>query len=153
VEYDMRRDWAHAEAAYAKALAAPGANTAVVLNNRGYSRLLQRQTDLAAADFVAALEKDPSLAEARTNLRLTLGIQGHYTRAALTGDGDDRAAVLNNVGVAAALRGDYMAADKLLNEAIAAKGQYYNRAAQNLQISHTLAARRDQASASADAVP
>jgi Flp pilus assembly protein TadD len=153
VEYDLRRDWPHAQGAYGKALTAPGANLAVVLNNRGYSRLLQRQTDLAAADFVAALQKDPSLSEARTNLRLTLGIEGHYTRAALAGVGDDRSAVLNNIGVAAALRGDYVAADKLLNEAIAARGQFYNRAAENLQISHELAARRGGATTSADAVP
>jgi Flp pilus assembly protein TadD len=153
VEYDLRRDWQHAQTAYGKALAAPGANAAVVLNNRGYSRLLQRQTDLAAADFVAALQKDPSLAEARTNLRLTLGIEGHYARAALTGVGDDRAAVLNNIGVAAALRGDYVAADKLLNEAIAARGQFYNRAAENLQIARELAARQNQAVTSSDAVP
>jgi Flp pilus assembly protein TadD len=153
VEYDARRDWPHAQAAYAKALAAPGVRTAIVLNNRGYSHLLQRQTDLAAADFVAALEKEPALAEARTNLRLTLGIEGHYARAALAGDGDDRAAVLNNVGVAAALRGDYVSADKMLNEAIAAKGQFYSRASENLQIAHELAARRDAAAADSNAVP
>jgi Flp pilus assembly protein TadD len=152
-EYDGLRDWKNAQAAYAKALEAPGANTAIVLNNRGYSRLLQRQTDAAAADFVAALQKDPSLAEARTNLRLTLGIEGHYGRAAMTGVGDDRAAVLNNVGVAAAMRGDYVSAEKMLNEAIAARGQFYGRAAENLQISHELAARTEDATTEADAVP
>jgi Flp pilus assembly protein TadD len=152
-EYDQRADWSHAQKAYSSALEAPGANAAVVLNNRGYSRLLQRQTDLAAADFVAALEKDPSLAQARTNLRLTLGVEGHYGRAAMTGVGDDRAGVLNNVGVAAAMRGDYVSADKLLNEAIAAKGAFYGRAAENLQISHELAARRDETTVATDAVP
>jgi len=152
-EYDQRHDWKNAEAAYAKALAAPGADTAIVLNNRGYSRLLQRQAETAASDFVAALEKDPSLAEARTNLRLALGMEGHYSRAAMTGVGDDRATVLNNVGVAAAMRGDYISADKMLNEAIAAKGQFYGRAAENLQISHELAARAQQSATEPDAVP
>ena len=153
VEYDRRRDWADAQAAYAKALAAPRANTAIVLNNRGYSRLLQRQTDEAAADFVAALEKDPSLVSARTNLRLTLAMEGHYARAAMTGVGDDRAAVLNNVGVAAALRGDYAQADKLLNQAIAARGQYYSRASENLQMTHQLATHSDEFAPKADAAP
>lgn len=152
-EYDARRDWPHAMAAYAKALAAPGVNSAVVLNNRGYSRLLQRQTDLAAADFVSALEKDPSLTQARTNLRLTLAMEGHYGRAAMTGVGEDRAAVLNNVGVAAAMRGDYTAADKLLTEAIAARGQFYARASENLQISRELAARTTGPGGDGDAVP
>jgi Flp pilus assembly protein TadD len=152
-EYDQRRDWPAAQSAYAKALATPGANAAIVLNNRGYSRLLQQRFDEAAADFVAALEKDPSLGAARTNLRLTLAMEGHYARAALTGDGDDRAAVLNNVGVAAALRGDYVQADKLLGEAIETKGQFYSRASENLQLSHTLAARRDETANNIDVPP
>jgi len=150
-EYDQRRDWKNAEAAYGKALAAPGVNTAVVLNNRGYSRLLQQQLKEAGADFVAALEKDPSLSQARTNLRLTLAMEGHYARAAMTGAGDDRAAVLNNVGVAAAMRGDFIEADKMFNEAMAAKGQFYARASENLQVSHDLAARKDETDKDIDA--
>jgi len=149
-EYDLRRDWPKAKLAYATALAAPGVNTAIVLNNRGYSYLLQKQMPLAAADFVAALQKDPSLAAARTNLRITLAIEGNYARASATGVGDDRAAVLNNVGLAAAMRGDYLQADKLLNEAIAAKGQFYGRAAENLELSRQLAARQDQTPAMPD---
>ena len=141
-EYDIRHDWTHSADAYEHAMAAPGANTAVVLNNRGYSHLLQHQVDQAATDFVAALQKDPALAPARTNLRMALAMQGQYDRAAMTGVGDDRAAVLNNVGLAAAMRGDYGEADKLLNDAIAAKGEFYSRAAENLQLSRELAARR-----------
>jgi Flp pilus assembly protein TadD len=152
-EYDKRRDWKNAQAAYSRALDAPGSNAAIVLNNRGFSHLLQRQTDEAAADFVSALEKDPALDQARTNLRLTLGIEGHYGRATMTGVGDDRAAVLNNIGVAAAMRGDYVTAQKLLNEAIAARGSFYARAAENLQLSQELAARADDAPTEADAVP
>ncbi|HEY7852943.1 MAG TPA: hypothetical protein VIB82_08195 [Caulobacteraceae bacterium] len=140
-EYDMRADWKHSEAAYAAALAAPGANAAIVLNNRGYSHLLQHQVTEAAADFVAALGKDPALTAARTNLRITLAMEGQYSRAAVTGVGDDRAAVLNNVGLAAAIRGDYIEANKLLGEAIAAKGQSYARASDNLQLSKELEAR------------
>jgi tetratricopeptide (TPR) repeat protein len=140
-EYDMRKDWKQSQAAYAQALAAPGANEAIVLNNRGYSHLLQKQNDLASADFVAALEKDPALAAARTNLRITMAIEGHYDRASVTGVGDDRAAVLNNVGLAAAIRGDYNEASKLLNASIEAKGKYYERASDNLQLSKELQAR------------
>jgi Flp pilus assembly protein TadD len=140
-EYDMRSDWKKSQLAYAAALAAPGANTAIVLNNRGYSHLLQHQNTEAAADFVAALGKDPALGAARTNLRLTLAMEGQYSRAAVTGVGDDRAAVLNNVGLAAAIRGDYIEANKLLGEAIEAKGQFYARASDNLQLSKELESR------------
>jgi tetratricopeptide (TPR) repeat protein len=149
-EYDLRHDWTASADAYEHALAAPGANTAVVLNNRGYSRMLQHRTDLAATDFVNALQKDPSLAPARTNLRMALAMQGQYDRAVMTGVGDDRAAVLNNVGLAAAMRGDYGEADKLFGDAIAAKGQFYGRAAANLALSHEMAARKSQTAGAAD---
>lgn len=148
-EYDLRRDWTNAGGAYAAALAAPGVRSAMVLNNRGYSLLLQNKPTEASADFIAALAKEPALAAARTNLRLALAWQGAYDRAAVTGAGDDRAAVLNNVGLAAALRGDYVQADKYLTEAMAAKGQYYDRASENLQLSRSLADRKDPASTSA----
>jgi len=139
-EYDMRHDWKGSKAAYAEALAAPGANTAIVLNNRGYSYLLQNDADQAIPDLVAALAKDPDLTAARTNLRIAMAIQGHYDRAAMTGAGDDRAAVLNNVGLAAAIRGDYPEAEKLLAEAIEAKGNNYERASDNLQLAKNLEA-------------
>ena len=140
-EYDLRHDWKESKAAYAEALAAPGANTAIVLNNLGYSYLLQNEPDQAIPDLVSALAKDPGLAAARTNLRIAIAVQGHYDRAAVTGSGDDRAAVLNNVGLAAAVRGDYTEAKKLLQEAIDAKGANYDRAADNLQLAKNLEAR------------
>ncbi len=149
-EYDLRRDWPKATQAYGAAMVAPGANVAIVLNNRGYSKLLQRLTTDAAADFVAALDKDPSLAAARTNLRLTLALEGHYARATAVGPADDRAAVLNNVGLTAALRGDYLQADTMLNQAIAARGQYYSKASENLQLSRDLATRREDTPGIAD---
>lgn len=149
-EYDMRGEWKESTAAYAAALAAPGANAAIVLNNRGYSHLLQRQTTEATTDFVAALAKDPTLTAARTNLRITMAMEGEYTRAAATGVGDDRAAVLNNVGLAAAIRGDYVEANKLLGQAIEAKGQFYARASDNLQLSKELQARAGEVPPMAD---
>ncbi len=137
-EYDLRRDWSRADQAYASALAAPSANAAVVLNNRGYSRLLQGRKDEASQDFVAALEKDPSLAAARTNLRLALALKGDYARASAAGVGEDRAVVLNNVGLAAALRGDFAESENLLGQAMAARGQYYGRASSNMELAHSL---------------
>lgn len=150
-EYDRRKDWSAAEDAYDKALAAPHADKAVVLNNRGYSYLLQRRNTEAAADFVAALEKNPTLASARTNLRLTLAAEGQYDRAAAVGAAEDRAAVLNNVGLVAAMRGDYGRAEDLLKQAIAAKGEYYGRASANLQLSQALATRTEHGAGDAAA--
>jgi Flp pilus assembly protein TadD len=153
-EYDLRKDWVKSKAAYAEALAAPGANAAIVLNNRGYSYLLQNQPDLAIPDLVSALAKEPALAAARTNLRIAMAVQGHYDRATVTGAGDDRAAVLNNVGLAAAVRGDYREAEKLLQEAIDTKGSNYERATDNLELARNLEARAaDQSHVVSPATP
>ncbi len=139
-EYDHRGQWAEAEDAYAHALAAsPGA--AMVLNNRGYSRLLQHKRTEAVADLVAALRKKPDFPEARTNLRLALAIGGDYDRAIAGGAPDDQAALLNNAGFAAGMRGDYAQAEDLLGRAIKVKSEYYARAAENLKIVRALAAR------------
>ena len=122
-----------------------------MLNNRGYSLLVQDKTREAVADLIAALAKDPGLAAARTNLRIALAFEGSYDRAAMTGAGEDRAAVLNNIGLAAAMRGDYAMAEKYLNEAMSLRGQFYNRAAENLQLAHALSGRKDAPAAVADA--
>lgn len=139
-EYDRRRDWSKAEAAYAMAVIGSG-GTAIVLNNRGFSRLLQGRLDDAVNDLVAALEKQPGLSAARTNLRLAMGLKGDYSRALASGPQEDRAALLNNVGYAALLRGDQAQAQLFFNQAMAAKGQYYSRAANNLETATGLEAR------------
>lgn len=147
-EYDARSRWNEAEAAYAKALAGSG-DAAIVLNNRGYSRLLQRRRDDAIADLVAALRKKPDFAEARTNLRLALAIGGEYARAIAGGSSADQAALLNNAGFAAAMRGDYAGAQNLLDQAIKAKGEYYTKASSNLRIVQALAADAKRTSSAA----
>jgi Flp pilus assembly protein TadD len=140
VAYDEAQQWPKAEDAYARALDA-GGDAAVVLNNRGYSRLLQSRLEAAAADFMAALRRKPDLAQARTNLRLTLALRGDYDRSVAGASAAERPALLNNAGFAAALRGEYARANQLLDEAIAAKGEYYGRAAGNQQLAQDLSAR------------
>ncbi|MDP3869331.1 tetratricopeptide repeat protein [Phenylobacterium sp.] len=133
VESDRRRDWATAEAAYAKAIATPSADE-IVYNNRGYSRLLQGRYSDASADFVAALDRDPTLTAARMNLRLSLALQGDYARATAVGDKDQKAGVLNNAGFAAVLRGDLDDAQRLFEQAIDNRGSTYGRAYHNLEL-------------------
>ncbi|TAJ72500.1 MAG: hypothetical protein EPO51_10410 [Phenylobacterium sp.] len=136
-QYDEAARWAEAEAAYAHALEASGA-AAMVLNNRGYSRLLQRRSPEAIQDLVAAIQARPDLAQARTNLRLAIAMSGDYERAANGGTGADRAAWLNNAGFVAGLRGDYEAAERLLRQAQDARGEHYARATENLRVIRTL---------------
>lgn len=138
-EYDRRRDWQNAEKAYARGLDASN-RAAIVLNNRGFSRILQGRLDDAIADLVGALEKKPDLAAARTNLRLAMGLKGDYDRALAGAGQDDKAALLNNVGYAALLRGDHAQAEDLFNRAISAKGEFYGRASSNLEIANGMKA-------------
>ncbi|MES2895554.1 MAG: tetratricopeptide repeat protein [Pseudomonadota bacterium] len=133
VESDRRRDWTTAEAAYAKAIATPSVDE-IVYNNRGYSRLLQGRYSDASADFVAALDRDPTLTAARMNLRLSLALQGDYARATAVGDKDQKAGVLNNAGFAAVLRGDLDDAQRLFEQAIDNRGSTYGRAYHNLEL-------------------
>lgn len=148
-EYDNRAQWPLADAAYEHAMAASG-GAALVLNNRGYSRLLQHRRDEAVSDFVAALQKRPGLAEARTNLRLALAMGGDYDRAIAGGAPADQAVLLNNAGFAAGMRGDYAMAEDLLGRAITLKSEYYGRASENLKIVRALAA---QSAANPNAKP
>ena len=137
-EYDRRHDWVNAENAYTHALSTSG-EAAIVLNNRGFSRLSQKKPDLAIPDFVAALQKKPDLAPARNNLRLAMSMQGEYDRAVKGAAAADQAAVLNNAGFAAMLRGDYAKAKELLTQAMQAKNGYYGLAAANLEMTQNLA--------------
>jgi Flp pilus assembly protein TadD len=150
-EYDRRRDWPQAETAYDHAIANSN-GAASVLNNRGFSHLLQNRLDEAVADFVAALQKKPDLAPARTNLRLAIAMKGDYSRAVAGAGRDDQAALLNNAGFAAMARGDYAQAENLLAQAMKAKGEFYARASANLELAQGIGARSGGTSEPAHAV-
>jgi len=138
-EYDQTAQWQKADDAYKHGIDASG-GAAIVLNNRGYSRLLQRRRAEAVTDLVAALDKRPNFPEARTNLRLALALGGDYERAIAGGAPGDQAALLNNAGFAAGMRGDYTEAEDLLGRALKVKSEYYARAAENLKIVRALSA-------------
>jgi Flp pilus assembly protein TadD len=132
-EYDRHHEWDKAETAYSHAMSG-SKGAAIVLNNRGFSRLSQGKLDDASTDFIAALQKKPDFVSARNNLRLTIAMKGDYDRAVTGAAQADKAAALNNAGYAAMLRGDYAQAKDLFDRAMEAKGEYYAVAAANLQI-------------------
>jgi Flp pilus assembly protein TadD len=148
-EYDARKRWPEAEAAYERAMTESD-RSPLVLNNRGFSRLLQGRLEEASKDFVEALQKKPDMPAARTNLRLALAMRGEYDRAVASAPQDSEAASLNNAGFAAMMRGDYAAADGLFERAMRAKGEFYGRAATNQQLSRAL---QTQAEANKKAPP
>jgi Flp pilus assembly protein TadD len=136
-EFDRHHDWQNAEVAYDHAMTISN-GSALVLNNRGFSRLSQNRVDDAVADFVTALQRKPDLVCARNNLRLAIAMRGDYARAIAGAGSKDRAAILNNAGFAALLRGDYSNAKDLLGRAMTARGEYYAVAAANLELAHSL---------------
>jgi Flp pilus assembly protein TadD len=152
VEYDRQKNWTQAEDAYAQALKAPRAG-AMVYNNRGYSRMLQGRYAEASADFVTALDRDPGFAVARTNLRLSLAVRGEYDRATSASGAEDRAAVLNNAGFAAMMRGDLPEARTLFQQAIAARGKFYGKAQENLELAEGMIAQKAPAATVAAGQP
>jgi Flp pilus assembly protein TadD len=150
VEYDRQKNWTQAEAAYAEALKSSSAG-AIVYNNRGYSRMLQGRYAEASADFVTALDRDPGFAVARTNLRLSLAVRGDYDRATSISGAEDRAAVLNNAGFAAMMRGDLSEARDLFQQAIAARGKFYGKAQENLELAEGMMVHAKETAAAAPA--
>jgi Flp pilus assembly protein TadD len=141
-EYDARQRWAEADAAYDRAIEVSG-RAPIALNNRGFSHMLRGRLDDAVRDFVEALGKKPDLAAARTNLRLAMALRGEYDRAVAGAPQDSEAAVLNNAGFAAMMRGDYPQAESLFQRAMAAKGEFYSRAAANLQLARSMKSRSE----------
>lgn len=128
---DRKQDWKLADSHYAKAIAAAPAD-ASLYNNRGYSRLLQRRAAEAEGDFLHALELQPGLASAETNLRLARGLQGHYTEAFAGSKREQLGRDLNTVGYAALLRGDHKLAESYFSRALELDPQYQGTAAANL---------------------
>ena len=128
---DRRRDWASADRFYGAAIKAnPG--SADVLNNRGYSRLLQGRYAEAEADLEQAVKVDRTLKAAVTNLTLTKAMQGRYAEAFTSGNREELARDLNTVGVAAMLRGDTRVAQGYFTRAIEMNGRFDKTAAANL---------------------
>ena len=135
---DRRHDWPAAERFYAAALqAAP--ESPEVLNNRGYSRLLQGRHAEAEADFDTALKLKPDLKQAQTNLKLAKAMQGRYAEAFTSSNRDELARDLNTIGVAAMLRGDHRIAESYFARAIDMNSRYDKTASANLAYLKSIA--------------
>lgn len=124
-------DWAAAERYHARAIElAP--TDARLFNNRGYARLLQRRLPEAEADFRRALQLQPALAVADTNLRLARALAGDYAASLGGSNGRSIGQNLNTVGFGALLRGDLPRAESYFSRALELAPEYRARAAANL---------------------
>jgi len=135
--HDLRREWHQAAKSYTQALVIDP-NSAMILNNRGFSMLMQGRISEALADLGEALRQDPTLRPARENLRLALAWDGKYALALAGAEDGGLARALNNVGYVALLRGDQDNAESLLLRAIEVDPAYNAAAARNLAYLRSL---------------
>ena len=134
VTYDMARDWDAADAAYSRALAL-SPNEAAILNNHGWSHMLQGHWTQAVALLEGAALQSPTTPRIRDNLQLLRSAIAQDLPARLARETDEQwAARLNDAGVAAMLLHDRSRAIAAFSRAIAARGNWYQRAANNLAM-------------------
>ena len=131
---DRRRDFAAADAAYARADGlAP--NQATVADNRGWSLMLRGRWAEAADAFQSALLLDPAVPHGAANLELARAALAVDLPAKASGEADNAfAARLNDAGVVAIVQGDRPRAIAAFSRAIAAHSNWFARAAQNLDL-------------------
>lgn len=131
--HDAANEWDLAEDAYARAIELQP-EAAIVHNNRGYSRILQKRYDDAIVDLVTALQLDPQSPETQRNLRMALAWSGNYNQALAGAVPGSRAEVLNNVGYVALLKGDFDEAEGYLLRAIETDPSFNQTAFRNLAL-------------------
>jgi Flp pilus assembly protein TadD len=120
-----------AGALYAKALALHP-NSAMIINNIGYSLLGSGNYAEAIGEFHKALALEPNNLTVQTNLRLALAASGDYEAALRSAPREQMPNLLNDIGYIALRRGDYAAAERYLTAAQDASGTYSTAAARNL---------------------
>jgi Flp pilus assembly protein TadD len=130
---DERRDWAGADAAYARARAIAPLEGGVA-NNQGWSYLLRGDWLSARSCFKQAFELDPGSARIANNLELAEAALADDLPRRGKGETDASwASRLNDAGVAASLLGDTKRAVAAFTQALEARGSYYSRAGNNLK--------------------
>jgi Flp pilus assembly protein TadD len=128
---DQEHKSKEAAALYAKALVLHP-NSAMIINNVGYSLLGSGNYAEAIVEFRKALALEPNNLTVQTNLRLALAASGDYAAALRSAPAEQMPTLLNDVGYIALRRGDYAAAERYLTGAMDASGSYSTVAARNL---------------------
>ena len=137
VAADYKRDWVTADESYAKA-ASLAPDEADVVNNQGWSYLLRGDWKKAVGYFERAAARDPKSVRIGNNLELARDALATDLPRRLPGEEDaDWAARLNDAGVAAQLLGDKARAVAAFSQALEARGNWYDRAANNLKAANS----------------
>lgn len=131
---DHQGRWDDADAAYAKALAL-SPDRPEVLNNMGWSLLVRGRWDEALALLERAAAGDPKSQRIADNLELARAALSEDLPRRRPGEDDGEwAARLNDAGVIARVRGERGKAIAAFTQAIRARSQWFERAANNLAL-------------------
>jgi Tfp pilus assembly protein PilF len=139
---DLAKDWDNADQAYGAALAVTD-NPGLVLNNQGVSMLARGKPEEAVVLFKRALQADPKLDRAGTNLELASAASSGLSLEAMAAaepDAKKRAQKLNNFGYVVMLQGRYDEAEKLFQAAIETHPSFYSVAFENMKVLRSLEA-------------
>jgi hypothetical protein len=131
---DLRRDWDDSDLAYGRATElAP--ERAEILNNRGWSLLLRGKWTSALPLLERASALNSQSKRIANNLELARAAVAEDLPQRLAGESDgDWAARLNDAGVMAAANGNRQRAIAAFAQAIEARSQWFERAANNLAL-------------------
>lgn len=134
VAADFRRDWAVADESFTRA-AALAPNRAEIANNHGWSLLVRGQWNEAVAKLEQAVVLDPKSVRIADNLELARAAVSEDLPRRRAGESDEAwAARLNDAGMIAKAQGNTSKAISAFSQAIEARSQYYERAANNLAM-------------------
>jgi Flp pilus assembly protein TadD len=137
VAADLRADWDVADVAYSKALALQPKRASVV-NNWGWSLLIRGRWTEALEQLERAAALDPKSERIADNLDLARTAVSEDLPRRRPGESDsDWSARLNDAGVIARIRGDKQRAIAAFAQAIEARSQWFERAANNLALAET----------------
>ena len=128
---DQDQDWEAADAAYDKAVEISG-QPAPILNNWGVSQMARGDLKAAEETFERAISYDQRLFNAKNNLALTRGLQGEYTLPLVPLTDEERAVLLNNLGIIAMRQDQEKIARGLFAAAVDAHPRHYAGAADKL---------------------
>jgi len=128
---DQNKDWAAADAAYALA-ERQSPRPAPILNNWGVSQMARGDLPQAAKTFERAVSYDSRMFSAKNNLAIVRGLQGEYTLPIVPLTDEERAILLNNLGIIAMRQGDERMAKGLFAAAVELHPEHYTGAADRL---------------------
>lgn len=128
---DQDENWEAADAAYAKAVEI-SSQPASMLNNWGVSQMARGDLQAAKETFERAISYDQGLFNPKNNLVLVRGLEGDFSLPLVPMSDEERAVLLNNLGIIAMRQGEDRIARGLFAAAVDAHPKHYASAADKL---------------------